>query len=92
MIDFYCAREPPVLRTRTLSGLSNWKLNSFLNASVKRSVWGHAVIWTAEIAGQLRVGLQSMDILNQYHHVFWFGDLNYRLDFAQVSEKPLTPQ
>ncbi|CAM6093328.1 unnamed protein product [Calypogeia fissa] len=45
-----------------------------------------------EIAGQLRVGLQSMDILNQYHHVFWFGDLNYRLDFAQVSDKPLTPQ
>jgi hypothetical protein len=40
----------------------------------------------------MRVGLQSMDILNQYHHVFWFGDLNYRLDFSGRSEKPLTPQ
>ncbi|KAL2651579.1 hypothetical protein R1flu_019707 [Riccia fluitans] len=44
-----------------------------------------------EIAGQLRVGIPTMDILNQYHHVFWFGDLNYRLDFSSLSGKPLTP-
>eukprot|EP01018_Ginkgo_biloba_P029704 Gb_20513 [translate_table: standard] len=46
----------------------------------------------SEIAGQLRVGLQSMDILSQFHHVFWIGDLNYRLDFANAEERPLTPQ
>ncbi|OAE31533.1 hypothetical protein AXG93_2815s1070 [Marchantia polymorpha subsp. ruderalis] len=45
-----------------------------------------------EIAGQLRVGMPTMDILNQYHHVFWFGDLNYRLDFSQIADKPLTPE
>ena len=45
-----------------------------------------------DIAGQLQVGLQSMDILNQFHHVFWIGDLNYRLDFGKHEEKPLTPQ
>ncbi|KAL3700164.1 hypothetical protein R1sor_018186 [Riccia sorocarpa] len=44
-----------------------------------------------EIAGQLRVGMPTMDILNQYHHVFWFGDLNYRLDFSSLTSKPLTP-
>ncbi|XP_057864591.2 uncharacterized protein LOC131072442 isoform X2 [Cryptomeria japonica] len=45
-----------------------------------------------DIAGQLQIGLQSMDILNQFHHVFWIGDLNYRLDFGKHEEKPLTPQ
>lgn len=45
-----------------------------------------------EIAGQLRVGPHSMDILNQFHHVFWIGDLNYRLDFGSEDERPLTPQ
>lgn len=42
-----------------------------------------------EIVGNMRVGLQNMDILNQFHHVFWMGDLNYRLDFE---DKQLNPQ
>eukprot|EP00456_Euglypha_rotunda_P028891 TRINITY_DN22745_c0_g1_i4.p1 TRINITY_DN22745_c0_g1~~TRINITY_DN22745_c0_g1_i4.p1 ORF type:complete len:292 (-),score=43.92 TRINITY_DN22745_c0_g1_i4:9-884(-) len=25
--------------------------------------------------------------MNQYHHVFWLGDLNYRLDYGQQGEK-----
>ena len=28
----------------------------------------------------------SYDLTNQFHHVFWFGDLNYRIDLDyQVS-------
>ncbi|KAH9318654.1 hypothetical protein KI387_020423, partial [Taxus chinensis] len=45
-----------------------------------------------EIVGELRVGFQSMDLLNQFHHVFWMGDLNYRLDFAETEERTMTPQ
>lgn len=45
-----------------------------------------------QIAMQMQVGLQSMDILNQFHHVFWLGDLNYRLDFGTLDEKPMTPE
>jgi len=26
------------------------------------------------------------DILNQYHHVFWLGDLNYRLDYGEQGD------
>ena len=25
-------------------------------------------------------GLQQFDLTSQFHHVFWFGDLNYRLE------------
>lgn len=33
-----------------------------------------------EITGQMRVGpVPGLDILNQFHHLFWLGDLNYRL-------------
>jgi len=36
----------------------------------------------AEVIKGLRMGTKKdrMDILNQYHHVFWCGDLNYRID------------
>ncbi|KAJ7533169.1 hypothetical protein O6H91_13G035900 [Diphasiastrum complanatum] len=40
-----------------------------------------------EIAGQLRIGYPRMEILNQFHYVFWFGDLNYRLDLGGHGEK-----
>lgn len=42
-----------------------------------------------EIVATLRLGVQNMDILNQFHHVFWFGDLNYRL---ASEEHQLTPE
>ncbi|XP_057853523.2 uncharacterized protein LOC131063643 isoform X2 [Cryptomeria japonica] len=45
-----------------------------------------------EIVRELRVGFQSMDLLNQFHHVFWMGDLNYRLDFTKIQENPMTPE
>ena len=45
------------------------------------------------IASSIRVGLPGMDLLSQFHHVFWLGDLNYRLDFGKVHEKQeLTPE
>lgn len=32
------------------------------------------------IVQSLQLGLKSYDILNQFHHVIWSGDLNYRID------------
>lgn len=45
-----------------------------------------------EIVRELRVGFRCMDLLNQFHHVFWMGDLNYRLDFTTIEAKPMSPQ
>lgn len=45
-----------------------------------------------EIVGNIRINNQNMDILNQFHHVFWLGDLNYRLDFGAADETHLTPE
>lgn len=37
----------------------------------------------AEVIGGLKLGRKSGgDILNQFHHVIWMGDLNYRLDYG----------
>ncbi|KAG0587749.1 hypothetical protein KC19_2G188700 [Ceratodon purpureus] len=44
-----------------------------------------------QIAMSMRVGLQSMDLLSQFHHVFWLGDLNYRLDFGKLEPQGTTP-
>lgn len=33
-----------------------------------------------KIAKHLRFGNQEVDILSQFDHVFWFGDLNYRVE------------
>ena len=43
-----------------------------------------------EIVGNIRVNDQKLDILNQFHHVFWLGDLNYRLDFEFSDENSKT--
>lgn len=34
----------------------------------------------SEIIGGIRIGKKNIDLLNQFHHIFWFGDLNYRID------------
>ena len=28
----------------------------------------------------LKLGDRGVDIANQFHYLFWFGDLNYRVD------------
>lgn len=33
-----------------------------------------------EIVGGIQIGKKNVDMLNQFHHMFWFGDLNYRID------------
>jgi endonuclease/exonuclease/phosphatase family metal-dependent hydrolase len=40
----------------------------------------------AEIVEGLRVGVPGMDILNQFDHVVWMGDLNYRLDYGNQGD------
>lgn len=33
-----------------------------------------------EIVDSLKIGNKELDIFSQFHHVFWMGDLNYRVD------------
>jgi len=33
-----------------------------------------------EIIDGIQIGQKNIDILNQFHHMFWFGDLNYRIE------------
>ncbi|KAL0223756.1 hypothetical protein P9112_003146 [Eukaryota sp. TZLM1-RC] len=45
-----------------------------------------------EIVDQLSFGNPSVDVLNQFHYVFWMGDLNYRINMereevVELSEK-----
>ncbi|MCO5547924.1 hypothetical protein L7F22_001379 [Adiantum nelumboides] len=44
-----------------------------------------------EIVGNIRVSNPNTDILNQFNHVFWLGDLNYRLNNGSAEEKQRTP-
>jgi endonuclease/exonuclease/phosphatase family metal-dependent hydrolase len=48
----------------------------------------------ASVVSGINLGkTQKMDILNSYHHVFWMGDLNYRLDYGgQGDEKEPSPE
>ena len=41
-----------------------------------------------EVLEQVRIGPRpAVDIDNQYHHVFWFGDLNYRVQLNSLDKK-----
>merc|ERR1711871_1276068 len=33
-----------------------------------------------EVLEGARVGIETLDVVPQTHHVFWMGDLNYRLE------------
>ena len=35
-----------------------------------------------EILGGARSGDERFDVTEQFHHVFWMGDMNYRLTFS----------
>jgi len=46
-----------------------------------------------EVVKNTKMGFKhKMDILNQYHHVFWSGDLNYRLDWGDQTTKEPTKE
>ncbi|ETO34875.1 inositol 5-phosphatase [Reticulomyxa filosa] len=37
----------------------------------------------------LQVGLPKRQLLSQFHHLFWLGDLNYRVDWQPHKDKPI---
>jgi hypothetical protein len=37
-----------------------------------------------EIVSGCVLGEKGMDCMNQFHHLIWMGDLNYRLDFTEL--------
>lgn len=37
-----------------------------------------------EIVAGCEMGERGMDIMNQFHHLVWMGDLNYRLDLSDL--------
>ncbi|KAH8091615.1 hypothetical protein JL720_5927 [Aureococcus anophagefferens] len=37
----------------------------------------------SQVVDSLRLGRKDLDALHQFDHVFWFGDLNYRVDLPQ---------
>lgn len=37
-----------------------------------------------QICASINIGTPGLDILHQFHHVVWVGDLNYRLDLGEV--------
>jgi hypothetical protein len=41
----------------------------------------------SEILGGVRAGDKNIDITEQFHHVFWMGDMNYRLTFDTRTPK-----
>lgn len=34
----------------------------------------------------VEVGLKGLDLASQFHHCFWMGDMNYRVDLGTVEE------
>jgi len=41
----------------------------------------------SEIVENIRLGLKKQEILTDFHYVVWMGDLNYRVDFGNQTEK-----
>lgn len=38
----------------------------------------------SEIVSNIQIGAPGMDIMHQFHHCVWVGDLNYRLDLSDA--------
>lgn len=41
----------------------------------------------SEIIKGVGVGYKSLDIISQFHHVIWMGDLNYRLNYGDQGDE-----
>lgn len=53
-----------------------------------RAVGASAGRQIEEVLQEIRMGPRpSIDIDNQFHHVFWFGDLNYRVQLNILDQK-----
>jgi Endonuclease/Exonuclease/phosphatase family 2/C2 domain/CAP-Gly domain len=65
----------------TLNDTSICFVNSHLAAHQDKTFKRNADV--AEIIEGVSMGRFAVDMLNQFHHVVWLGDLNYRLDYGQ---------
>eukprot|EP00455_Lapot_gusevi_P051406 TRINITY_DN7650_c0_g1_i2.p1 TRINITY_DN7650_c0_g1~~TRINITY_DN7650_c0_g1_i2.p1 ORF type:complete len:636 (-),score=195.09 TRINITY_DN7650_c0_g1_i2:4-1911(-) len=46
----------------------------------------------SEIVEGSVIGTKHVDMLHQFHHVIWMGDLNYRLDYGDQGDDPSPSQ
>jgi len=73
-------------------GTSFCFVNCHLAAHQKREYWMRRNSDYKEICSNIRgVGNINQDIMAQFHHVFWMGDLNYRCDWNQTEDAKDTP-
>lgn len=60
-------------------------VNSHLAAHQDKTAKRNADV--AEIIQGIALGEKDVDILHQFHHVFWLGDLNYRLNYGNQGDE-----
>jgi len=73
-------------------GTSFCFINSHLAAHQKRDSWDRRNADYKEICSNIKgIGNIKQDIMEQFHHVFWLGDLNYRCNWKQIEEPKDTP-
>lgn len=65
--------------------------NCHLAAHQKKEHWDRRNADYKEICTSSQLGNIKHDMLEQFHHVFWMGDLNYRCDYNQMEEPQNTP-
>jgi len=65
--------------------------NSHLAAHQKKEHWERRNKDYQDICGSVQLGNVKQDMLEQFHHVFWMGDLNYRCDYKQMDDPENTP-
>lgn len=65
--------------------------NSHLAAHQKKEHWDRRNEDYKAISESAKLGNVKQDMLEQFHHVFWMGDLNYRCDYNQMENAENTP-
>jgi len=65
--------------------------NSHLAAHQKKEHWDRRNLDFKAISESAKVGNIKQDMLEQFHHVFWMGDLNYRCDYHQMEDPKMEP-
>jgi len=72
-------------------GTSFCFVNSHLAAHQSKENWKHRNANYKSICKSVQLGNIKHDIMEQFHHVFWLGDLNYRCDYKQMEAPENTP-